>query len=271
MKRVSPESYCPPLQPSQESDKVQATALACFQEKHAEAQKYFYESDPASLQKGYTMYKELAEAEYTPGLIDYLFCVCHGLGTEENLFRAHELAQKALSKELTPDERGTVLSVLGITYQAGDLTHGDLNINFKKAMECYLASSRLKNVWGRLCVSKLQVDRNYPLIAEMTIRDAMPTLMALAIKGHACATVSLGLCYHIGLGVDEDAEQGFHCFSEAAKHGYSKAQLQVGMCYEYGWGVQKNLELAREYYQKAADQNHIAAKEALLKRFNTTA
>ena len=50
---------------------------------------------------------------------------------------------------------------------------------------------------------------------------------------------------------------------QAAEHGDVDAQFTLGWCYYMGEGVEENVSEAAKWYRKAAEQGHAAAKDAL--------
>jgi TPR repeat protein len=79
----------------------------------------------------------------------------------------------------------------------------------------------------------------------------------------ASAQYSLGLCYELGDGVDEDLGEAVRLYVLAAEQGHDGAQHNLGSCYERGIGVERNLEEAARYYALAADQENPDAAAAL--------
>ena len=65
-----------------------------------------------------------------------------------------------------------------------------------------------------------------------------------AEQGDAEAQCSLGDCYRLGLGVEQDYSAAFKWYQLSAEQGYSDAQFCLGTLYEEGLDVEQNLELA---------------------------
>ena len=72
-----------------------------------------------------------------------------------------------------------------------------------------------------------------------------------ADAGHADALVMVGRHY---LSAEEkDEEKAIECFLQAEENGNPKAMFSLGCCYELGLGVEEDSEIALEWYRKAAE------------------
>ena len=80
------------------------------------------------------------------------------------------------------------------------------------------------------------------------------------------AKYKLGCCYYKGEGVEQDFEQAFNYWNEAAYLGHIKAIYGVGCCYHNGKGVKKNIDKALKYCKIAADAGCVSAQNILEKR-----
>ncbi len=86
-----------------------------------------------------------------------------------------------------------------------------------------------------------------------------------AVKLHyAEAQYIEGICHLEGLyGVKPSRCAAAHLFRLAAEQGYAPAQLKLGMCYHLGWGVEPNLESAANWYWRAAEGGEEVAQKFL--------
>ena len=84
-----------------------------------------------------------------------------------------------------------------------------------------------------------------------------------AEQGYARAQCNLGFFYCHGIGVREDQKEAFRWFFQAAEQGYARARFLLGECYERGRGVEQSRERALELYRQAAEQGYQRAQEAL--------
>ena len=81
-----------------------------------------------------------------------------------------------------------------------------------------------------------------------------------AEQGNAEAQCSLGDCYRLGLGVEQDYSKAFKWYQLSAEQGDSNAQFCLGTLYEEGLGVEQNYELAVDWYRKSAEQGNADAQ-----------
>eukprot|EP01047_Picozoa_sp_COSAG01_P062468 COSAG01_NODE_7949_length_2979_cov_8.919792_1_plen_527_part_10 len=70
------------------------------------------------------------------------------------------------------------------------------------------------------------------------------------------AQLNLGVCYHMGRGVDKDETEAAKWYRKAAEQGQHDAQCNLGVCYEDGEGVDQDEAEAAKWYRKAAEQGH---------------
>ena len=83
-----------------------------------------------------------------------------------------------------------------------------------------------------------------------------------AEKNNPEATLSVGVYYHLGKGVEKNLQEAVKWYRKAADLGNGAAMWNLGCCYEKGEGVEKNIDQAVYWYKKGADK-HINCKEAL--------
>jgi len=80
---------------------------------------------------------------------------------------------------------------------------------------------------------------------------------------HPQALYTLGFCYEVGLGVEQNDVTAATYYEQVAKMNYAEAQYTIALCYEHGDGVVRNLDTAVRWYKKAAAQKHRESQEAL--------
>ena len=83
-------------------------------------------------------------------------------------------------------------------------------------------------------------------------RDAFALLQGPAREGHAKSQYYMGMFYHNGLGVLEDAVEASKWYRLAAEQGDAISQFYLGFFYGNGLGLEKNSEEASKWYFKAA-------------------
>jgi TPR repeat protein len=72
-----------------------------------------------------------------------------------------------------------------------------------------------------------------------------------------------GLCFHIGLGCQQNHNHAFQYYQEAAGQGDARAQFNLGYCYRNGIGTEKNEKEAVRLYTLAAEQGCANAQNNL--------
>ena len=84
-----------------------------------------------------------------------------------------------------------------------------------------------------------------------------------AQRGNAIAQYQLARLYREGLGVEQDASRAFQYTEQSALQNLPEAQYRMAMYYLEGIQVEKNETLALYWMQSAADQGHIQATDYL--------
>ena len=74
---------------------------------------------------------------------------------------------------------------------------------------------------------------------------------------------SLGKQYALGIDVEQDDEQAFKCYSEAAEEGHAKAIYNVATMYYKGKGTEQDIEKSIKYYELADEKGITLATYAL--------
>lgn len=84
-----------------------------------------------------------------------------------------------------------------------------------------------------------------------------------ARKGKAWAQHNMGCRYETGKDVEQDYEEAYRWFRQAADQGFALSEHAVGECYKDGQGVQTDFHEAARWYQKSIDQGYEPARKAL--------
>lgn len=81
---------------------------------------------------------------------------------------------------------------------------------------------------------------------------------------HPEATVNLGICYELGLGVQKNLKNAMECYRSAAALGNKKAMYNLGIFYIHGYGgLKKNRDAARACFEAADKKGFKKATKAL--------
>ena len=89
---------------------------------------------------------------------------------------------------------------------------------------------------------------------------ALKVWLPLAEQGDIEAQYNLGMMYHKGRGIPQDAKEAVKWYRLAAEQGDSNAQTNLGLMYINGDGVIKDIVLAYMWWNIAGDQGRKNAK-----------
>ena len=120
-----------------------------------------------------------------------------------------------------------------------------------------------ENAWADLS-NEVKWNTNI-VIVETAIKagdynEAFILLQEPANAGHAKSQYYMGMFYHNGLGVLEDASEAAKWYKLAAEQGDAISQFYLGYFYGNGLGVPKNDQEAAKWYFKAANQGIMEAQ-----------
>ena len=232
-----------------------SNTLPTLEQKYQEAKSYETdEGKPKNLAKAFQLYEELMQADYVPAIVKAAFCLYHGMGTLIDIPRAARLAKDALTKNLTPLQKGQTLCILGILLEEGYFEGDVWTKDIKQAEKFLQESDHLGDLFGGVFLARFYFGQNENLKGEPLIKIKLPQLIQQAEKGYPLAQARLGICYGNGQGVKQDAAQAAFWYQKAADQGHANAQCNLGFCYEKGEGVKPDAVQAASWYQKAADQ-----------------
>ncbi|MEM7478377.1 MAG: tetratricopeptide repeat protein [Planctomycetota bacterium] len=80
---------------------------------------------------------------------------------------------------------------------------------------------------------------------------------------HAESTLTLGVCYKFGAGVQKDERKALQLFRRAAALGSPEGMLRVGHAYVTGSGTEPDLAAAANWYRDAAEAGNVDGMKAL--------
>ncbi|KAL0252232.1 hypothetical protein GEMRC1_001444 [Eukaryota sp. GEM-RC1] len=69
--------------------------------------------------------------------------------------------------------------------------------------------------------------------------------------GDELAMTAIGVCYHLGQGIEKDQSTGVYWFQKAADLGHSDAMTNLGDCYKNGQGIEKDHSNAVYWFPKS--------------------
>ena len=179
--------------------------------------------DAASAYNYYKIGADLGDRNAMSALAD---CYCNGNGTSKDINKALDLYLK-LSED---DPDGYNAYMVGFFY------------DYRR----YLDHSK-KYTKEEKMADDLEAAKWYRKAAE---------------KNNPEATLSVGVCYDLGKGVEKNLQEAVKWYRKAADLGNGAAMWNLGRCYEKGEGVEKSIDQAVYWYKKGADK-HISCKQAL--------
>ncbi|OHT10846.1 hypothetical protein TRFO_19738 [Tritrichomonas foetus] len=95
---------------------------------------------------------------------------------------------------------------------------------------------------------------------QIDYKKALHFLQKSSEQGNDDATVSLGLMYFEGLGVEKNLEEAAKYFKSAADAGNPAGQNKYGDCLRLSYGVSQDTRKALAYYKLAADNGYAIAQ-----------
>lgn len=246
---------------------------------------YLYNDNYKDLAKGMQCLDIAIEDNHARAHSEKAYLHLEHNGFERNIPYAKELLEKAM--ELGDDYAPYRL---GRGYQNAEFSEES---DYVKALELYLEAAARGHVYGmdmvgryyrvgigcepdaekaiamyRRAIDECNSDYSRVELAfcyeasfgvEQNYEEAFKLYEQAAANGYAYANVKLGYYYQNGLVGQEDVEKAFECFKKAADEGLGEGEYNVGRYYKYGIGVAENPQLALEYFRKAADNGDMDA------------
>lgn len=74
-----------------------------------------------------------------------------------------------------------------------------------------------------------------------------------------CYNEGIGICYEMGIGVEENETEAFKYYTLAANNGNTMSMYRTGLCHYNGVGVKQNLQEAFRWFNDAAGNENIHA------------
>ena len=104
-----------------------------------------------------------------------------------------------------------------------------------------------------------------PMVAacRRTTREAVRWNRLAAEQGLAAAQFNLGVMYHAGAGVPQDAAEAVRWYRLAAAQGHAEAQVSLGVMYADGRGVPEDDAEAVRWFRLATEQGSANAQHNL--------
>lgn len=227
-------------------------------------------------------YMKAAEAGDNEGIFAVGRCYRDGVGTEQNWDKAIEWFTKGAEKN-----EPSCLTELGLVYERGsgmeqnpqlaleymtraaELGYGYAQFKMgdyyffgfgpclednKQAVEWYLKAIENEAPMAMLRMGEYYLynydNQNEPEKAFGYLKKAAE---------YEWYSEGLGICYEMGIGVEENEAEAFKYYTLAADSGNVTSMYRIGLCYYNGVGVKENLPEAYRWFKDAANNDNIGA------------
>lgn len=228
-------------------------------------------------------YVKAAEAEDTDALFALGRCYKNGIGTEEDFDKALECFSKGAEKN-----ESRCLTELGLAYEnatgveenpqkaveymtkaaeqdygyaqfkMGDyyfFGYGSCMEDNKKAVEWYE-----KAVANEIPMAMIRMGEYYLYDYDrLNESEKAFSYFKKAADEYEWYSEGLGICYEMGIGVEDNETEAFKYYTLAADSGNVTSMYRVGLCYYNGVGVKENYAEAYRWFTDAAGNENIGA------------
>lgn len=252
-------------------DKAKAKELLekAAQQGHEEAKKLLFEFGGMSEKVQELLNK--ANGGDSNAQYDLASCYWNGDGVAVNLKEAFYWYKKSAEQGNYNGE-----NALGNCYKWGQ----GVDQNYSLAMDWYLKAAKRNHHYAQYSLGEMyekglgvKIDLEtalgwYQAAAENNNTNAADKVEKLktpaghyaeAIKGNAEQQNYLGVCYHDGLGVEQNYTLAAEWYMQAIKQNNIHAYNNLGLLYKYGEGVPKDLAKACEYFKTSAKLGKVEA------------
>ena len=187
--------------------------------------------DPERLQgelaKGFSCYRQAAEANDPNGCYNLGMCYQRGYGTEPDSRKALEMFKRAAAAD-----HPEAINNLGGFYRDGIVVEKDL----VRAARYFKRSADFLNAYGQLnyalCLQRGEGVQKDAAAAVGLFRDA-------AASGNAEAMNAYGMCLYFGDGTEKDLDAAGEWYRRSARLGYPPAMENLATCCELGVGGER--------------------------------
>lgn len=228
-------------------------------------------------------YEKAAAAEDMEALFALGRCYKHGIGTEEDFDKALECFSKGAEKN-----ESRCLTELGLAYenaagveenpqkaveymtQAAEQDYGYAQFKMgdyyffgygscmednKKAVEWYE-----KAVANEIPMAMIRMGEYYLYDYDrLNESEKAFSYFKKAADEYEWYSEGLGICYEMGIGVEDNETEAFKYYTLAADSGNVTSMYRVGLCYYNGVGVKENYAEAYRWFTDAAGNENIGA------------
>lgn len=198
------------------------------------------------LDKALEWFHKGAEQEHASCITELGLAYEYGYGVEENPHKAIEFMNKAAEMDYAYAQ-----------YKMGDYHfhgYGPCLEDNKKAVEWYEKAVAGGNPQAMLRLGEYYL-YDYDKLNEC--EKAFNYYKQAAEREFY--NEGMGICYEMGIGVEENETEAFKYYTLAADNGNVMSMYRTGLCYYNGVGVKENLQEAFRWFNDAAGQESIHA------------
>lgn len=236
----------------------------------------------AKQEEALAWYEKAAEAGDNEGIFAMGRCYKQGVGTEENWDKAIEWFSKGAEKN-----DPSCLTELGMAYENGNgveenpqqaveymtqaaeqdygyaeykmgeyyfFGYGPCMEDNKKAVEWYE-----KSVANNIPMAMIRMGEYYLYDYDGINESEKAFAYFKKAIEHEWYSEGLGICYEMGIGVEENETEAFKYYTLAAENGNVTSMYRIGLCYYNGVGVKENYAEAYRWFTDAAGNGNIGA------------
>ncbi len=236
----------------------------------------------AKPEEAFAWYTKAAMADENEGIFALGRCYKQGIGTEEDWDKALEWFGKGAEKN-----ESRCLTELGLAYENGN----GVEENPQKAVEYMTRAAEQDYGYAQFkmgdyyffgCGSCLEDNKKAVEWYEKAVANEIPMAMlrmgdyylydydslnesekAFAYFKKAAEyewyNEGLGICYEMGIGVEDNEAEAFKYYTLAADNGNVTSMYRTGLCYYNGVGVKQNYAEAYRWFTDAAGNENIGA------------
>ena len=220
----------------------------------------------AKPEEAFAWYTKAAMADENEGIFALGRCYKQGIGTEEDWDKALEWFGKGAEKN-----ESRCLTELGLAYENGNgvedygyaqFKMGDYYFfgcgpcleDNKKAVEWYE-----KAVANEIPMAMLRMGDYYLYDYDSLNESEKAFAYFKKAAEYEWYNEGLGICYEMGIGVEDNETEAFKYYTLAADNGNVTSMYRTGLCYYNGVGVKQNYAEAYRWFTDAAGNENIGA------------
>ena len=199
----------------------------------------------AKPEEAFAWYTKAAMADENEGIFALGRCYKQGIGTEEDWDKALEWFGKGAEKN-----ESRCLTELGLAYENGN----GVEENPQKAVEYMTRAAEQDYGYAQFKMG------DYYLYDYDSLNESEKAFAYFKKAAeYEWYNEGLGICYEMGIGVEDNETEAFKYYTLAADNGNVTSMYRTGLCYYNGVGVKQNYAEAYRWFTDAAGNENIGA------------